>query len=89
MRYAKVGVPTIVIEHELEVKDSVVARMVLGVRNRLVAQLAHKSQSRLQEIWNVPKVILKLVVKSLRQRQSRRDMQVVLEKSFAKGGFKL
>ena len=77
------------IEHELEVKDSVVARMLLGVRSRLGQQLGKRVEDRLQRIWKVTRVKVRLVVKSKKQRQSRADKQAGLQEQFAKNGYKL
>jgi len=79
----------ILIEHELEVADSVVARMVLGVRSRLSLQLSEKVQEKLQQIWGVPRVTIKLVVKCKKVRESRKDKQALLEGQFEKNGYKL
>lgn len=76
------------IEHELEVKDSVVARMLLGVRSRLGQQLGKRVEDRLEKIWKVP-VKIRLVVKAKKQRQSRADKQAGLQEQFARNGYKL
>ena len=64
----------VAIEQELRVKDTVVARMVLGVRNRLLQNLETNVADRLHKLWNV-NVRMKMVVRAEKVRQSRKDRQ--------------
>ena len=79
---------SLVIDHELVVKDSVVARMVLGVRNRMLQQLTLKVNERLKLLWGT-EVSVKIWVKAKVQRESREDIRKKLEKGFVGGNFKL
>merc|ERR1711884_824036 len=63
---------SLLIEHELIVKDSVVARMVLGVRNTIVARLSDQVGYKLSKLWGTP-VEMKIWVRPLVQRLSLRD----------------
>jgi len=62
---------TLVIEQELQVKNDVVARIVSGVRARILLQLRKHVSQRLQEMWNRP-VVLSIVVKPLQRSQKRK-----------------
>ena len=64
---------SLVIEHELIVKDSVVARMVLGSKNRLVQRLKENVVFKLKKLWNMDNIVLLLHVKARQQRESKRD----------------
>ncbi len=44
---------SLTIEHEIIVPDSVVARMILGVRNRLLVRLRENVQYKLEERWKI------------------------------------
>jgi len=63
---------SLLIEHELVVQDSVVARMVLGVRNTIIARLRDHVSHRLRKLWGMP-VEVQIWVRALKQRLSRRD----------------
>ncbi|PFH34711.1 GTPase [Besnoitia besnoiti] len=58
---------TLIIEQELLVKDEKVAKMVCGVRNRLLFQLRRNVSHNLEQNWG-HKVLLYINVKALRQR---------------------
>ena len=64
---------TLVVEHELIVKDSVVARMVLGTRAKVLQRLREHVVYKLKKLWNMEKLVLLLHVKALDQRTSKRD----------------
>eukprot|EP00746_Dinoflagellata_sp_MGD_P020314 gnl/MRDRNA2_/MRDRNA2_147321_c0_seq1.p1 gnl/MRDRNA2_/MRDRNA2_147321_c0~~gnl/MRDRNA2_/MRDRNA2_147321_c0_seq1.p1 ORF type:complete len:482 (-),score=81.93 gnl/MRDRNA2_/MRDRNA2_147321_c0_seq1:37-1482(-) len=64
---------TLVIEHELIVQDSVVARMICGVRSQLIIRLREKAARRLAALWGLP-VDLRIWVKPLKQRLSQQDL---------------
>lgn len=63
---------TLLIEHELVVPDSIVARMVNGVRNTLRLRLQDQVGFKLNKLWGTP-VELKIVVRPLKLRASVRD----------------
>jgi GTP-binding protein Era len=71
---------TLVIEHELIVKDSIVARMVLGTKARLIQRLKDNVVYKLKNIWNMDKITLLIHVKALEQRESKRD-KIIKSKS--------
>lgn len=60
---------SLIIEQELLVKDDKVAKMVCGVRNRLLFQLRRNVSYNLEQNWG-QKVILYIHVKALRQRSA-------------------
>ncbi|KFG63210.1 GTPase, partial [Toxoplasma gondii RUB] len=60
---------SLIIEQELLVKDDKVAKMVCGVRNRLLFQLRRNVSHNLEYNWG-QKVILYIHVKALRQRST-------------------
>jgi GTP-binding protein Era len=64
---------SLVIEHELIVKDSVVARMILGTKNRLLGRLRENVVYKLKQNWNMDNITLLIYVKAETQRKSRRD----------------
>jgi GTP-binding protein Era len=64
---------TLVIEHELIVKDSVVARMILGTRAKVIQRLREHVVFKLKKLWNMEKIVLLLHVKAREQRESKRD----------------
>ena len=64
---------TLVIEHELIVKDSVVARMILGTNNRLIRRLKENIEYKLKKNWKIEKINFLIFVKSRKQRKSKRD----------------
>ena len=64
---------TLVIEHELIVKDSIVARMVLGTKARLIQRLKDNTVFKLKKMWNMDKITLLVHVKAREQRESKRD----------------
>ena len=64
---------TLIIEHELLVKDSVVARMILGSRHRLIQRLKENVTFKLKKNWGIEKLVLLIHVKAGRQRESKRD----------------
>lgn len=64
---------TLVVEHELIVEDSVVARMILGTKNRLVQRLKENAEFKLKNKWKLDKLILLIHVKARKQRLSKRD----------------
>jgi GTPase len=66
---------SLVIEHELLVKDSVVARMVVGSRARLIQRLKEHVSYKLQKKWNISKIIFLVHVKAKTQRVSKRDRE--------------
>eukprot|EP00397_Hematodinium_sp_SG-2012_P060797 GEMP01079661.1.p1 GENE.GEMP01079661.1~~GEMP01079661.1.p1 ORF type:complete len:145 (+),score=33.34 GEMP01079661.1:387-821(+) len=70
---------TLVIEQELVVKDSVVARLILGVRNTLVYRMSSHVQRYLESLWQRPVKVL-IWVKPLKQRQSFYDKQRIIVK---------
>jgi GTP-binding protein Era len=82
---------SLVIEHELLVKDSVVARMVLGTKVRLLQRLKENVVFKLKKLWGMESIVLLIHVKAENQRESKRDK---LEKSkqqdfstfFSRGG---
>jgi len=63
---------SLLIEHELIVADSIVARMICGVRNSLVLRLRERVSHRLGKMWGV-KVELLIWVRPLKNRVSRKD----------------
>lgn len=63
---------SLLVEHELIVPDSIVARMVLGVRNTIVERLRDQVSYKLRKLWGTP-VELKIWVRPLKQRRSLRD----------------
>lgn len=64
---------TLVIEHELIVKDSIVARMILGSKARLLQRLKDNVVFKLKKLWNMEKIVLLVHVKARNQRESKRD----------------
>jgi len=64
---------SLVIEHELIVKDSVVARMILGTKNRLLSRLRENVVFKLKQNWGMEKISLLIYVKAQNQRRSKRD----------------
>ena len=64
---------TLVIEHELIVKDSVVARMILGTKNRLLQRLRENVIFKLKKMWNMENIVLLIHLKALEQRESKKD----------------
>ena len=64
---------TLIIEQELIVKDSVVARMILGTKNRLLTRLKENVVFKLKSLWNMENIVLLIHVKARQQRQSKRD----------------
>ncbi len=73
---------SLVIEQELVVADSVVARMILGVRNRMLYQLKMHVQNRLELLWGIKPIVVHLWVKAEKQRVSRQDQQASLKAKF-------
>ncbi|CAD7942706.1 unnamed protein product [Amoebophrya sp. A120] len=67
---------TIVIEHQLTVSDSVVARMICGVGGRLLTRLRENVAFQLEKIWGVQRVDLRITVKSTKSRLSRLDLRL-------------
>lgn len=63
---------SLLIEHELIVQDSVVARMILGPRNTLMARMRDRVSFKLRKMWGMP-VDLQIWVRPLKQRLSKRD----------------
>merc|ERR1711974_412840 len=63
---------SLLIEHELIVQDSVVARMVLGVRNMIVGRLQDQVSYKLRKTWGMD-VEVKIWVVPLRSRLSLKD----------------
>lgn len=63
---------SVLVEHELIVQDSVVARMILGVRNMIVTRLQDKVSYKLNKLWGTP-IELKIWVRPLKQRLSLQD----------------
>lgn len=63
---------TLLIEHELVVQDSIVARMVSGVRSTLRLRLQDQVGFKLNKLWGTP-VQLKIFVRPLKLRASVRD----------------
>merc|ERR1712061_210850 len=66
---------SLLIEHELIVQDSIVARMVLGVRNTIVNRLREQVSYKLNKLWGT-NVELKIWVRPLKQRLSLKDRGV-------------
>ncbi|CAE7391117.1 ache [Symbiodinium sp. CCMP2592] len=64
---------SLVIEHEVIVKDSVVARMILGVRNSVLHDLKQQVSDTLQLLWGIP-VEARIWVRPLKQRLSKSDL---------------
>lgn len=64
---------SLVIEHELIVKDSVVARMILGTKNRLLSRLRENVVYKLKKNWGLENITLLIYVKAQTQRKSKRD----------------
>ena len=64
---------SLVIEHELVVKDSVVARMILGTKVRLLQRLKENVVFKLKKLWGMEKIVLLIHVKAQQQRESKRD----------------
>jgi len=67
---------TLVIEQELVVKDSVVARLICGVRNTLIYRMSAHVQRYLEGSWKKPVKVL-IWVTPLKQRQSNDDKQKI------------
>lgn len=63
---------SLLVEHELVVKDSIVARMVLGVRNKIMARMRDQVSYKLKKLWGMP-VEVQIWVRPLQQRLSRKD----------------
>merc|ERR1712194_152578 len=74
---------TLLVEHELIVKDSIVARMILGVRNTIVARLRDQVSHKLCKLWDM-QVEVRIWVRPLQQRQSVADREVAPPDAFAK-----
>eukprot|EP00928_Gymnodinium_smaydae_P061170 TRINITY_DN45322_c1_g1_i1.p1 TRINITY_DN45322_c1_g1~~TRINITY_DN45322_c1_g1_i1.p1 ORF type:complete len:465 (-),score=85.65 TRINITY_DN45322_c1_g1_i1:20-1414(-) len=64
---------TLLVEHELIVKDSVVARMILGVRNTILVRLKDQVSYKLRKMWGVPVEVM-IWVRPLKQRLSKKDL---------------
>jgi GTP-binding protein Era len=64
---------TLVIEHELIVKDSVVARMIIGTKARVLHKLRDHVVYKLQKLWGMEKIVLLLHVKAREQRESKKN----------------
>lgn len=64
---------SLVIEHELVVKDSVVARMILGTKVRLLQRMKENVVFKLKKLWGMEKIVLLIHVKAQQQRESKRD----------------
>ena len=64
---------TLVIEHELIVKDSIVARMILGTNGKLQTRMIDTVVHKLKTKWNLEKIRLLIHVKAQKQRISKRD----------------
>jgi len=64
----------LIIEQELIVKDSVAARIILGVRNSLVYRMSSHVSRRLEALWQRPVKVL-IWVKPLKNRESFFDKQ--------------
>ena len=64
---------TLVIEHELIVKDSIVARMVIGTRAKVLHKLRDYVVYKLHKLWGIEKIVLLLHVKARTQRESKKD----------------
>jgi GTPase len=73
--------PVNYIEYELHVADSVVARMVRGVRNRLLQQLTMNINDYLPKLIG-SSVDFKCKVIPKKQRQSKKDKEQILKKQF-------
>ena len=71
--------------YEIIVADSVVARMILGVRNRLLVRLRENVQFKLEERWGI-KVNLYIWVKANKVRVSKKDIADERENLFEKVG---
>lgn len=65
---------SLVIEHELIVQDSVVARMLCGVRNTLIGRLKDQVSYKLRKQWGMP-VEVRIWVVALKNRLSLKDRQ--------------
>ena len=76
---------SLTIEHEIICEDSVVARMILGVRNRLLVRLRENVQFKLEERWGI-KVNLYIWVKAQKVRKSKKDIADEKDVLFAKVG---
>eukprot|EP00929_Paragymnodinium_shiwhaense_P063882 TRINITY_DN31966_c0_g1_i1.p1 TRINITY_DN31966_c0_g1~~TRINITY_DN31966_c0_g1_i1.p1 ORF type:complete len:481 (-),score=82.70 TRINITY_DN31966_c0_g1_i1:13-1455(-) len=63
---------TLLIEHELIVKDSVVARMICGMRNTIVMRLRDQVGYKLTKMWGMPVEVF-IWVRPLRLRLSIKD----------------
>lgn len=66
---------SLLVEHELIVKDSIVARMVLGVRNTIIARLRDQVSYKLSKLWGM-QVEVRIWVRPLKQRLSTADRGV-------------
>lgn len=64
---------SLMIEHEIIVKDSVVARMVLGVRNTILQHMRQKVTETLTSLWGTP-IDFRIWVRPLKQRLSKSDL---------------
>jgi GTP-binding protein Era len=65
---------TLIVEHELIVKDSVVARMIIGTKARVLQKLRENVEFKLRKLWGIDKVVLLIHVKAREQRESKRDI---------------
>lgn len=63
---------SLLIEHELIVKDTVVARMICGMRNTLILRLKDQVSYKLKKLWGMP-VEVQIWVRPLTQRLSEKD----------------
>lgn len=66
---------TLIIEHELLVKDSIVARMILGTHNKLITRMKETVEHKLKEKWGLDKIVFLVHVKGMKQRESKRDRE--------------
>ncbi|CAE7528142.1 era [Symbiodinium natans] len=67
---------SLVIEQEIIVKDSVVARMILGVRNSVLHDMKQQVSDTLQLLWGIP-VEARIWVRPLKQRLSNSDLALL------------
>jgi GTP-binding protein Era len=64
---------SLIIEHELSVEDTVQARILCGVRNRLVLRLQQNVAWNLEQLWGVRPIHLHIWVKASNVRWSQKD----------------
>lgn len=69
---------SLLIEHEIIVIDSVVARMICGMRTTIVSRLSDQVTYKLKKLWGT-NVELKIFVRPLHQRLSRKDRGILTE----------